>query len=410
MNLSKLLKAVAWVACAFLYAFFAGGKLPWFAFYTSLVLVVVGFCWAKVVSKVSARCYTETVCAQVGSKAKVFLEIENCSGWPAPWVQVWVKMPDSFCLPDNLVCYIFTLGPHKKKIISEEFDCKLRGIFNWGDILIRTGDIFGVFYVSVPSGQSKPITVFPQVFDLGDSLRNVIAQRFGDIPASAQAARYGQSFLGVRKYDAADGIARIHWKASAKGQSLLVKEFHQQKSFEYLIFIDASEKSHGGSGPDASLEKAVALTASLAAFGSRLGYGTGLMVCGEERNVIPVSYGKGHFSLILQTLVQFKPGQNSQCHDIITSEIAILTRNFYTFFITGHLDEKMVDCLIWLKSRRKSSTLFLLKLETFGREDIDLKTRDQQVQRLRMMEVTVIMVEKNTDLRLLFRGLKNGVS
>jgi uncharacterized protein (DUF58 family) len=135
-----------------------------------------------------------------------------------------------------------------------------------------------------------------------------------------------------------------------------------------------------------------------------------LMVCGEERNVIPVSYGKGHFSLILQTLVQFKPGQNSQCHDIITSEIAILTRNFYTFFITGHLDEKMVDCLIWLKSRRKSSTLFLLKLETFGREDIDLKTRDQQVQRLRMMEVTVIMVEKNTDLRLLFRGLKNGVS
>jgi uncharacterized protein (DUF58 family) len=316
-------------------------------------------------------------------------------------VQVWVKMPDSFCLPDNLVCYIFTLGPHKKKIISEEFDCKLRGIFNWGDILIRTGDIFGFFNVSVPSGDSRTITVLPQIFDLGDSLRNVIGQRFGDIPASAQAARYGQSFLGVRKYDAADGMARIHWKASAKGQSLLVKD---------LIFIDASEKSHGGSGPDASLEKAVALTASLAAFGSRLGHGTGLMVCGEERNVIPASFGKGHFSLILQALVQFKSGQSNQCHDIITSEIALLTRNSYTFFITGHLDEKMVDCLTWLKSRGKSSTLFLLKLETFGRGDIDLITREQQVQRLRMMEVTVIMLEKNTDLRLLFRGLENGVS
>lgn len=408
MDLAGFLKAGGWLALTFFYAYIFGGKIPYLVFYTTLAVVVTAFLWLKINTKVNLHCYTEAVSAQVGTKVKVTVEVENNSGWPVPWTQCWVQLPGTFGLPDNLACYTFSLLPREKKVISEELECRLRGHFHWGQTLVRTGDIFGIFTHSRPAGESREIVVFPEIYDLGNELKTLIGYRYGENPSSHHGTRGGTSFIGVRKYDASDGISRIHWKASAKMQSLLVKEFEEQKSFELVIFLDLNQHHHTGDGPEGSIEKAVNLTASVAASVVKTGNGVGLVVYGSERTVLPVSYGKGHLSVILESLVRVRPGEAYAFEEAFGHEIFLLTKKYHVFVITGYLGEQLTDNLIWLKTRGHRSAVFLFKLETFGGKNTNPGNREKEIARLRGNGIPVIGVEKETDLRLVFRGLKYG--
>jgi|GEM_PF-3106788 len=410
MNLAGIIKALTWLSFTFVYAYAVGGRVPYLIFYTSLGLLMVGFIWAVAVRKVSCHCYVPAGRSQAGLKVKFTMEVINNSGWPVPWVQCWVKMPESFCLPDNLACYTLSLAPHEKKVLTEELEYKLRGRFSWGSILLRTGDIFGVFTNSVVIGEDREVLVLPKFHDLGGILARVGGGQFGEISSSIRQGRRGSGFLGVRKYDAGDGISRIHWKASARLQNLLVKEFEEQKSTEMVIVLDLYGPHHSGLDPAGTAEKAVTLAASLAAFGARSGCGTGLVVCGCERSVIPVGYGHSHFEHILETLVHVRADEKDICYyKKFAGEIPYITGRGFSIIITGQLEGSLVDSLLWMKARRRHCMVFLFRQETFegghaGPDDQEMAAK------LRNYGIPVIMLEKDTDIRLAFGGLEYGAS
>ncbi len=417
MEVGAIIKAVIWLGLVFLYAYMAGGKVPYFLFYTSLIIFAVGFVWASINRRVTANCYTETQSTQVGSKVKVILEVENRSGWPVPWVQCWVRMPGTFCLPDNLGCYTVSLRPHEKKVLHEELECRQRGRFGWGNMLVRTGDIFGLFTSSQHIGEIREIAVLPEIYDLGDDLSKIYSQGLGIIPGSVRKGRSGSEFIGVRKYDTGDGISRIHWKASAKSQNLLVKEFQENNSYGFMIILDADERHHAGSGPESSLEKGVTLAASLAAMGTRNNYGTGIAVSGGESAHIPIGYGKSHFNLILETLVGVRAQAGPDSWERF-SESVFAGKKCGIYVITGFIDSNFGDRLVRMKNRGWEIVVFLLKTETFGDWEIraesrqaesrQAESRQKEVLRLRAGGISVVMADRDTDLRLLFRGLEYG--
>ncbi len=408
MDIGAIIKAVIWLGLVFLYAFGAGGKVPYFLFYTSLVIFAAGFVWSFINRRVSAHCYTESLSTQVGSKVKFILEVENRSGWPVPWVQCWVQMPGTFGLPDNLGCYTLSLKAHEKKVLHEELECRQRGRFGWGSMLVRTGDIFAVFTSSQHMGEMKQIVVLPEICDLGDDLGIIYSQGLGmNHGLTVRRGRSGSEFMGVRKYDSGDGISRIHWKASARSQNLMVKEFEENNNYGFLIILDAAEKHHRGRGPECSLEKAVTLAASLAAMGSRNSYGTGIAVCGAEIARVPLGYGKGHFNLILETLVGVRTEAGPDSWDRFSDSV-FSGKRCGTYLITGFIDSKLGDRLIGMKNRGWEIVVFLLQLESFGGQDIRAENRQKEALRLRAGGISVVIVERQTDLRLLFRGLEYG--
>jgi len=388
------------------FAYLIGGRIPYFIFYTSLVLVVIGFLWARIIGRITAVCYTEASSAQVGGKVKVLIEVKNLTGWPVPWVQYWVQMPATFGLPDNLACYTFSLAPHEKKTFSEMVECRRRGIFTWGCGLLKTGDLFGTFVNSLSVGELRELTVLPQIFDLGHGLETMTGLRPGDSFWSRKAGRSGASFMGVRKYDHGDGISRIHWKASARSQNFLVKEFQKPKLLDCMLYLDLNEENHAGEGPTGSAEKAVALIASIAGAGIKAGYGIGLVVFGAGRGYIPIGYGKGHFALILQTLVRFGQAKGDDFGEALSHELALLQRKCQVIAATGCLNEKLVDGLLRAKLKGQYSSLFLLKLESFADRETNLNERANCLDRLGAAGIPVVGITKDSDLRLVFRGLE----
>lgn len=408
MELAGPVIAFVWLGITFAYAFIFGGRAPYFILYTSIGVLAIGFVWSRVVTKVSVFCYADVATSQVGSKTKVILEVQNNSCWPVPWVQCWVEMPGTFGLVQNLGCYNLSLAPYEKKVISEHLECKLRGHFPWGRILVKTGDLIGVFISSKSFGETRSITVMPYVYDLGHNLNIFTGTLFGETPVTQNPGRSGIEFIGVRKHDDGDGVSRIHWKASAKSQQLLVKEFQVQKTYEFVLFLDIREDHHCSSGPDGSLEKAVTLAASVAATATRAGYGAGLFVLGAERTALPINSGKGHFNLVLETLVNVKPGQNVCMGEVIKNDISFGTKKYHAVVVTGLLDQGLAEALLYRANHNQGATVLLFALETFG-EIIDLDRRAKLVSNLRAGGIRVIIIERNYDFRLVFRGLDYGI-
>jgi uncharacterized protein (DUF58 family) len=173
---------------------------------------------------------------------------------------------------------------------------------------------------------------------------------------------------------------------------------------EFTIFINLNEKDYSGKGPDSGAEKAITLAASLASVGIRKGHGVGLKVYGQERMVIPVGYGKGHFSLMLKSLVQAKLGEELSAPELIGDEIRLLSRNGCPFVIVGNVESELAESLIRLNSHGQRTVLLVLAAETFGDTTADLGDRDWEIAHLRASGVPVLKLEKDNDLRLVFRG------
>ncbi|WP_418791682.1 DUF58 domain-containing protein [Phosphitispora sp. TUW77] len=256
-------------------------------------------------------------------------------------------------------------------------------------------------------GEMKYLVVLPEIYDLGDDIGIIYSQGLDMNPGSIRRGRSGSEFIGVRKYDAGDGISRIHWKASAKSQNLLVKQFQESNNYAFMIIFDAKMEHHMGSGTQSSLEKAVTLAASLAAMGTRNNFGIGIAFCGAEITQVPIGYGKGQFSMILETLVGVQTGAGPDCWERFGDPV-FAGKRCGIYFITGHIDGNMVDTLIRMMSQGREVILFLLKLESFGGQGIMAEDRQKAVLRLRAVGISVVMVDRQTDLRLLFRGLEYG--
>lgn len=80
----------------------------------------------------------------------------------------------------------------------------------------------------------------------------------------------GMDFYGVREYRPGDSLRHVHWKSSAHGGRLLVKEYEEQLTSRLSIWIDSVEKI--GDEPATTFEDAAACAASLVVYALETGH------------------------------------------------------------------------------------------------------------------------------------------
>lgn len=113
------------------------------------------------------------------------------------------------------------------------------------------------------------IIVFPKPEPIGDEL-HLLPMNAGRHASMRRGA--GHDLLTLRDYQPQDDLRHIDWKATARGQRLIVREFTAEDERRVTIAFDtrvaedqAEEKSEGEKDFDARFERGVTLAASLAA-------------------------------------------------------------------------------------------------------------------------------------------------
>ena len=174
-----------------------------------------------------------------------------------------------------------------------------RGRYGGEDIFIKSQFPFIFLGKQIASGTANEIIVYPEIKDLERILPQSLHEQYDSTPLRTGG---GESFVLVREFLYGDDWRKIHWKASAKTQKLMVKEYVTEDPRRLTVILDNLMP------PDVrDFEKAVSVAASISDSFLREGFFVRLLTC---RKMIPFGGGNEHLFKILDVLALVE-GQDS---------------------------------------------------------------------------------------------------
>jgi hypothetical protein len=109
---------------------------------------------------------------------------------------------------------------------------------------------------------------------------------------SDQLSMSDLAFHALREYVPGDDLRRVHWRSSAKADTLLVRQYHESRSMHAAVVVDDDPRSYASVD---ELETAISVGASLAIRAMTDGFDVDLG-CGSR-----VTYPPGRESLLDET-------------------------------------------------------------------------------------------------------------
>ena len=189
--------------------------------------------------------------------------------------------------------------------VHKKFPCKKkevcffkRGIYPVQLLRVSSSGPLGIFQIEKIIKVERKLIVYPEIFDVYINIipeKSLAYGEFGKMKSSNPEDLYG-----IRKYVSGDDPRRIHWKASAKASSLMLKEFESgSEKNAYVVFNGIKYKED-------ELEKKISLAGSYCEFLIKSNFFVKFETHGKK---IHYGTGKTHLLRILECLAGLEFGR-----------------------------------------------------------------------------------------------------
>lgn len=352
-------------------------------FFTVIGIIAVAWIWSWFsLRDVSITRETKADRAQVGQTFMERLRIVNTSRIS----KLWIEVIDQSDMPGHRVSRVVHLGPNDSQRWRAETTCGRRGRFRVGPLVLRSGDPFGLFprYHVVPD--THDLLVYPATVDM-----SAFTLPVGDLPGGS-AIQKRTPFVtpnasNVRDYFPGDAFNRIAWRATARTNKLMVKEFELDPTADIWIAVDMQASVQAGAtgaaalpnfrGDDVPLsfwldsteEYGVTIAASLARHFLQQNRNVGLISNGAHSTIIPADRGGRQMFKILEQLAVVQADGSTPFGEMLLAESGLFNRNSTLVTITPSTDEEWAHSLIETVSRGVQAVSVIVEPSTFGSGD-----------------------------------------
>ena len=229
-----------------------------------------------------------------GETTDLWLETTNLKPLPLPWLKIEDEFPAEVSLERvnlshagrtgrSLLATFLSLGWYERVRRHYQLHALRRGVFEFGPVILSSGDLFGFRVRSQTLAQHQPLMVYPRVVPLhGFGL--LAARPLGDFKAARRILEDPLRLAGAREYHPGDSLRHVHWKTTARRGALHSKVFEPSATPQIIVCLNSQtfERAHQGVQGD-SFELAAVISASLAAAALEAGHPVGLLTNGGVR-------------------------------------------------------------------------------------------------------------------------------
>src|SRR5690606_36962775 len=194
--------------------------------------------------------------------------------------------------------------------------------------------------------------VYPQYVDI---VYRQLESRFeqGMTSSNVRLKRDTAIAIGVRDYTPGDRFSWIDWKASARRNEIMTKEFEQQQSHDVVLFMDRATSTH--------FEPLVSFTASLTKAILKKGAQVSLISIGEEQTIFPLKNGESQQQVIYHHLAKVKDDSQIPFSQIVETQIKKIYQPVTFMLVTTELTEETIHMVGRFTIRNADLQLFVVK-------------------------------------------------
>ena len=226
--------------------------------------------------------------AFLGETIELTLEVRNQKFLPLTWLEIVDVFPPDLLVDESRVVpnRASNLGEFRTFWMPGAFQrlrrhftihCTKRGYHTYGPATVSTGDGFGFFSRKAVGPEQDHIIVYPRLYSVAE-LRLPAKNPFGERSAQDRLFEDPLRTAGIREWQPADSLRRVHWKATARHQQMLSRVYEPSEEPQMLIFLNVTTllRHWQGSIPEL-MERAISVASSLAALCVELRLPVGLI-------------------------------------------------------------------------------------------------------------------------------------
>ncbi|KAF0816304.1 hypothetical protein KIS4809_4947 [Bacillus sp. ZZV12-4809] len=353
----KLIVLFLLILFTFSYAMFQGGFVSWFLFYSFVPFALYALCLSlySLNGVKVERILTKTEYS-AGEEASITLKIERESAFPLLYLVVEDEMSEQLlrARKSNEAKRFLFPGFQKEMSIQYKINSLPRGEHFFGSVRLKTGDLLGLIEKERQAPAESRMVVYPAYEEI---IYKPMAHHYdqGMTASKERVQRDTSMAIGIREYQPGDRFSWINWKATAKRNDIMTKEFEQRQSHDVFILMDCAA--------DSRFEAIVSFTASIVRAILRKGAQSGFLTSAAVRTAFPIRGGETHQLQIFHHLAKIKDDSQSSLDRVLEAEHFLLQQNSQLMIMTGKLTKALIEKAGYFASKNGTLTIFLIKHE-----------------------------------------------
>ncbi len=324
------------------------------------------------------RHFSETR-AFLGETIELTLEVRNRKFLPLTWLEIVDVFPPDLSVegeeivPDrstNLAEFrtFWMPGPFQRLRRHFTIPCTSRGYHTYGPATVNTGDGFGFFGRKAMGPERDHIIVYPRLYTVAE-LRLPAKNPFGERGAQGRPFEDPLRTMGIREWQPADSLRRVHWKATARHQEMLSRVYEPSEDPQILIFLNVTtlQRHWQGSIPELR-ERAISVASSLAALCVELRLPVGLISNGvlpgsdQPLRLLP-GRSPNQLLRILESLAGITSFASAPIEEMLLRESPALPWGATLLVVTAIAHDDLLAALLDLDDAGREVVLFTLAEE-----------------------------------------------
>jgi uncharacterized protein (DUF58 family) len=198
-----------------------------------------------------------------------------------------------------------TVGPGAQTVLSFTFVARERGSWPLGPVVLRIVGTFGLVQRSMRYEPTDTVLVTPSLAGVRHLRLLAIQHRLRDAGIRSIRRRgEGSTFASLREYAVGDDPRHVDWKATARRQKLMTREYTVEQGQTMMIAVDAGRMMTQLASGVPRFEYALSAATLLASVAVQAGDQVGLLLFDNElRAFVPPARGDKALRSIRQALI-----------------------------------------------------------------------------------------------------------
>ena len=328
-----------------------------------LFMLAGGFVWAflnSMATRVTAeRTYSKL---HVGEYIDSLISVRNFSPLP----KFNLEINDLSEMPGHNTGEVIDLPPMGERSLMLKIPLMKRGVYSVGTPTVSSRDPFGIFRLRKQASGTERLAVLPYMVDVSPfSLDRGNVTGEGALQKSTPES--SSSVSTIREYRPGESARYIHWPATARKNSLMLKEFDSGTEDVTWILLDLQGEVKEGDEIENTEEYAITAAASIARAYAQMGWAVGLMAHGDRQHFIVPHEGGTSLDRILVALTEARAEGSVPLVDLIAYwQSEIPSPNISLVVITSSLETTWNLALESCMRQGVSATVVLVDPTSFG--------------------------------------------